>query len=180
MYQVSLSQESSVQPSNNRINAKSVVIETLKGTMSWYVTVIVLECCAFMLIALGLGLLSNLSDLLRLGFAVSYFLLLITTCFLSMFVRDQARERRIRLGQQQQMNSQGTFVNLPLRVGVAATFFAIAIVIFILILAIPTEFDESFERVGLAAIGLFLVLCTFLSTKTMQDRKEAVYWQEHL
>ena len=147
-----------------------ILIETLSGTTAWYVTVLVSEILAFLLIALGLGLLTNLSVLLRVGLAVAYFLLLITTCFLSMFTRDCAREQR--------MKSSNLMVNTTLRLGLSAAFFALAIVIFVLVIAIPTEYGEVFERVGLSSYALLLVLCTFLVTKTVQDRKEATFWTE--
>lgn len=145
------------------------IIATLQGTTAWYVTVILSETIAFLLIGLALGVLTNLTALLRVGLAVAYFLLLITTCFLSMFTRDAAREQRISvLGNQ--------MINLKLRLGLAGTFFGLSVLIFVLVVAIPTEYTESFERVGLSALAVLLVLCTFLLTKTIQDRKEAKFF----
>lgn len=161
--------QNGVQEPGNLSAGTESIIATLRGSTPWFVTVIVAETLVFLLIALGLGLLSGLTPLLRVGLAVAYFLLLITTCFLSMFTRDVAREQRVEaLGNQ--------MVNLTLRLGLAATFFGLAVIIFILVIAIPTEYGEAFERVGLSALGLLLVLCTFLITKTVQDRKEADYY----
>jgi hypothetical protein len=68
---------------------QKMAIDTLYGTTSWFATVVVAETI------LGLSLLSQLSSELRVGLGISYFLLLLSTWILAVFVRDTAREQRL-------------------------------------------------------------------------------------
>ena len=150
-------------------NALLATAETLKGSPAWFVLVILSQLLSMTLIVIGLALLNHLSSLLRVGLAATYFLLLITTCFFSMFTRDHSRERRIPA-------LRVSIVNLKLRLVASSVFFLVAMMIFILIITIPSDYQEAFEQLGLTSLGCLLVLSTFLLTKTIQDRKEAQYF----
>jgi hypothetical protein len=153
-----------VQPDN--IQLHRIFASTLRGSTAWFVTTII---SMILSIAFCIGYVYLVGQPAWVWLALSYFCLLITASVLSMITRDKAREAN------QPLVDRPPIVILTMRLVASVIFFVISVVMFLVALLVPDL--DALEKLCGAGFSVLLVMSVFLFTKTLQDRREATYYQ---